>query len=159
MDDVRTLCKNPKNLTKHLESLLRQNSDLQKEIDKLLKDKAKNLKSELLASSKNINGVNFIASKINLDSSDAIKDLAFQMRSEVDNLFMVLGAEVKGKPNLTVVVSESLVKEKGLNAGAIIRELAKEIQGGGGGQPFYATAGGKNISGLDNALKKAESLV
>ena len=159
LDDVRTLCKNPKNLTKHLESLLRQNSDLQKEIDKLLKDKAKNLKSELLASSKNINGVNFIASKINLDSSDAIKDLAFQMRSEVDNLFMVLGAEVKGKPNLTVVVSESLVKEKGLNAGAIIRELAKEIQGGGGGQPFYATAGGKNISGLDNALKKAESLV
>ena len=159
LNDVRTLCKNPKNLTKHLEGLLRQNSDLQKEIDKLLKDKIKNLKSELLASSKNINGVNFIASKINLDSSDAIKDLAFQMRSEVDNLFMVLGAEVKGKPNLTVVVSESLVKEKGLNAGAIIRELAKEIQGGGGGQPFYATAGGKNISGLDNALEKAEALI
>ena len=159
LDDVRTLCKNPKNLTKHLESLLRQNSDLQKEIDKLLKDKAKNLKSELLASSKNINGVNFIASKINLDSSDAIKDLAFQMRSEVDNLFMVLGAEVKGKPNLTVVVSESLVKEKGLNAGAIIRELAKEIQGGGGGQPFYASAGGKNISGLDNALKNAAKFI
>ncbi len=159
LDDVRTLCKNPKNLTKHLESLLRQNSDFQKEIDKLLRDKAKNLKSELLTLTKNINGVNFIASKINLDSSDAIKDLAFQMRSEVDNLFMVLGAEVKGKPNLTVVVSESLVKEKGLNAGAIIRDLAKEIKGGGGGQPFYATAGGKDVSGLENALKKAEAFI
>ena len=159
LDDVRTLCKNPKNLTKHLESLLRQNSDFQKEIDKLLRDKAKNLKSELLTLTKNINGVNFIASKINLDSSDAIKDLAFQMRSEVDNLFMVLGAEVKGKPNLTVVVSESLVKEKGLNAVAIIRDLAKEIKGGGGGQPFYATAGGKDVSGLENALKKAEAFI
>jgi alanyl-tRNA synthetase len=156
LEDVRALCKNPKNLTKHLESLLLQNSGLQKEIDKLLRDKAKNLKSELLTLTKNINGVNFIASKINLDSSDAIKYLAFQMRSEVDDLFMVLGAEVKGKPNLTVVVSENLIKEKGLNAGVIIRDLAKEIQGGGGGQPFYATAGGKNISGLDNALKKAK---
>ena len=159
LNNVRILFKNPKHLTKHIESLLNQNSALQKEIEKLLRDKAKNLKSELLALTKNINGVNFIASKINLDSSDAIKDLAFQMRSEVDNLFMVLGAEVKGKPNLTVVVSENLVKEKGLNAGAIIRDLAKEIQGGGGGQPFYATAGGKNISGLDNALKKAEALI
>ena len=159
LNDVRVLFKNPKNLTKHLEGLLRQNSDLQKEIDKLLDDKAKNLKSELLASSKNINGVNFIASKINLDSSDAIKNLAFQMRSEIDNLFLVLGAKVKGKPNLTVVVSESLVKEKGYNAAAIIRELAKEIKGGGGGQPFYATAGGKNSSGLDNALEKAEVFI
>ncbi len=159
LNDVRVLFKNPKNLTKHIEGLLCQNSDLQKEIETLLRDKAKNLKSELLTLTKTINGVNFIASKISLDSSDAIKYLAFQMRSEVDNLFMVLGAEVKGKPNLTVVVSENLVKEKGLNAGSIIRDLAKEIKGGGGGQPFYATAGGKYVSGLDNALKKAESFI
>jgi alanyl-tRNA synthetase len=159
LEDVRTLCKNPKNLTKHLESLIRQNSDFQKEIEKLLRDKAKKLKSELLSLTENINGVNFIASKINLDSSYAIKDLAFQMRSEVENLFMVLGAEVKGKPNLTVVVSENLVKQKGLNAGSIIRDLAKEIKGGGGGQPFYATAGGKDVAGLDNALKKAEAFI
>jgi alanyl-tRNA synthetase len=159
LNDVRVLFKNPKNLTKHIEGLLCQNSDLQKEIETLLRDKAKNLKSELLTLTKTINGVNFIASKISLDSSDAIKYLAFQMRSEVDNLFMVLGAEVKGKPNLTVVISENLVKEKGLNAGSIIRDLAKEIKGGGGGQPFYATAGGKYVSGLDNALKKAESFI
>ncbi|MBI35532.1 MAG: alanine--tRNA ligase [Flavobacteriales bacterium] len=159
LNDVRTLFKNPKNLTKHLEGVLLQNSELQKQIEKLLKDKAIHLKAELLTIVKNINGINFIASKINLDSSDAIKDLAFQMRSEVDDLFMVLGASVKGKPNLTVVVSESLVKEKGLNAGVVIRDLAKEIQGGGGGQPFYATAGGKDLLGLEKALKKAETFL
>jgi len=81
------------------------------------------------------------------------------MRSEIDNLFMVLGAEINGKPNLTVVVSENLVKDKGLNAGQIIRDLAKEIQGGGGGQPFYATAGGKNIAGISVALEKAKSFI
>ena len=72
---------------------------------------------------------------------------------------MVLGAEINGKPNLTVVVSENLVKDKGLNAGQIIRDLAKEIQGGGGGQPFYATAGGKNVAGIPVALEKAKSFI
>ena len=81
------------------------------------------------------------------------------MRSEVQNLFMVLGAEVKGKPNLTVVVSENLVKDKGLNAGVIIRDLAKEIQGGGGGQAFYANAGGKDIQGITKALERAKSFL
>ncbi len=159
LDDVRALLKNPKDLKKHLEGILNQNSSLQKEVEGLLKDKAKGLKSDLLSAVAEVNGVNFLASKIELDSPDAIKDLAFQMRSEVENLFMVLGAEVKGKPNLTVVVSENLVKEKGMNAGNIIRDLAKEIQGGGGGQPFYATAGGKNVAGIPNALEKAKSFL
>jgi alanyl-tRNA synthetase len=74
-------------------------------------------------------------------------------------MFLVLAAEIDSKPNLTVMISENLVKDKGLNAGNIVRELAKEIQGGGGGQPFYATAGGKNASGLDNALAKAKSFI
>ena len=159
LDDIRALLKNPKDIKKHLEGLLNQNSSLQKEVEGLLKDKAKGLKSDLLSAVAEVNGVNFLASKIELDSPDAIKDLAFQMRSEVENLFMVLGAEVKGKPNLTVVVSENLVKEKGMNAGNIIRDLAKEIQGGGGGQPFYATAGGKNVAGIPNALEKAKSFL
>lgn len=159
LNDVRSLLKNPKDLKKHLEGVLNQSSQLQKEVEGLLKDKAKGLKTDLLSAVAEVNGVNFLASKIELDSPDAIKDLAFQMRSEVDNLFMVLGAEVKGKPNLTVVVSENLVKDKGLNAGNIIRDLAKEIQGGGGGQPFYATAGGKNIAGIPNALEKAKTFL
>lgn len=159
LNDIRGVLKSPTNLKKQLESLLNQNLDLQKEIEILLKEKGNSIRTDLHKFIKSINGVNFIAAKINLDSADAIKNLAFQMRSEIDDLYMVLGAEVNGKPNLTVVVSESLVKNKALNAGLIIRDLAKEIKGGGGGQPFYATAGGKNIEGLEKALKKAETFL
>jgi alanyl-tRNA synthetase len=84
-----------------------------------------------------------------------MKDLAFQLKNEVDNLFLVLGADIDGKPNLTIMISDNLVKDKGLHAGKIIREAGKEIKGGGGGQPFYATAGGKDVSGLQAAIEKA----
>lgn len=159
LSDVRAALKNPKDLKKHLENLIEQNAKLSKEVEGLLKDKAKGLKSELKNAITEVNGINFLASTIDLDSTDAIKDLAFQMRAEIDNLYLVLGTEIKGKPNLTVVVSENLVADKGLNAGQIIRDLAKEIQGGGGGQPFYATAGGKNIAGIPNALAKAKAFI
>ena len=157
--DVREQLKNPKDLKKQVASLLEQNSNLQKELDLLQKEKSKGLKKELLTKITEVNGVNFLAQKIDLGSADTIKDLAFQMKGEVNNLFLVLGAEVKGKPNLTVVISEELANDKNWNAGKIIRDLAKEIQGGGGGQAFFATAGGNNLAGLENALEKAKSIV
>ena len=159
LNNIRSILKNPKDIKKHLESVLIQNNALSKEVDALLKAKAKGLKRELIAAVKEVNGVNFLATTIDLGSSDAIKDLAFQMKSEIDNLYLVLGAEIKGKPNLTVVLSDNLVKDRGLNAGNIIRDLAKEIHGGGGGQPFYATAGGKNSAGIPLALKKSISYI
>ena len=88
-----------------------------------------------------------------------MKDLAFQLKNEVDNLFLVLGADIEGKPNLTVMISENLVNDKGLNASQIVRDAGREIKGGGGGQPFYATAGGKDISGLGAAIEKALSFI
>jgi alanyl-tRNA synthetase len=88
-----------------------------------------------------------------------IKDLAYQLKGEVENLYLVLGALIDGKPNLTVMISENLVAEKGLDAGKIVREAGREIQGGGGGQPFYATAGGKNAAGLQAAIDKALSFL
>jgi alanyl-tRNA synthetase len=88
-----------------------------------------------------------------------VKTLAYNLKDIVADLFLVLAAEIDGKPSLTVMVSDNLVKEKGLHAGNIIRELAKEIDGGGGGQPFFATAGGKNASGLSKALEKAKSFI
>jgi alanyl-tRNA synthetase len=94
-----------------------------------------------------------------LPNADAIKNLAYQLKDIVSDLFLVLAAEIDGKPSLTVMIAENLVKEKSLNAGAIVRELAKEIKGGGGGQPFFATAGGSDVSGLDKALEKAKSFV
>ena len=155
--ELKALLKNPKDVLKSVEGLMEENSALQKQIGQMLRDKAKGLKSELMTKKQSINGINFIAEIIELDSADVIKDLSFELRSQVDNLFMVLGAEVKGKPSLSVIISDNLVKEKNLNAGTIVRELGKEIQGGGGGQAFYATAGGTNPQGIAKALEKAKS--
>lgn len=154
---LKELLKNPKDLAKSLESLLDENNKLKKEIEKSVLEKASALKDVLKSKIKEVNGVNLIAEQIELSNADAIKNLAYQLKDVVDNLFLVLGATIDGKPNLTVMISENLVQEKGLNAGKIIRELAKEINGGGGGQPFYATAGGKNPEGLTSAIAKAES--
>jgi alanyl-tRNA synthetase len=104
-----------------------------------------------------LNGLNFISAKVELNSADAIKDLAFEIREKVDNLFLIIGAEVNGKASLSLMLSDNLVKDKKLNASMIIRELSKEIQGGGGGQPFFATSGGTNIGGITKALEKAKS--
>lgn len=117
------------------------------------------VKEALLANIEEINGVNLIAQKIELNDSGAIKDLAFQLKGQVQNLFLVLGAEVNGKPNLTIVVSEELAKAKDLHAGNIIREAAKEMRGGGGGQTFFATAGGSYIEGIEAAIEKAKSFL
>ena len=111
----------------------------------------------MLSKIQEIKGINHIVEKVDLDNA-SIKSVAFQLKAQIDNLFLVLGGEDNGKANLTVVISENLINEKKLNAADIIREIAKEIQGGGGGQPFYATAGGKNVKGIENALKKAKLL-
>ena len=93
-----------------------------------------------------------------MDSGAAIKDLCFELKQE-DNTFIVLGAEVSGKPQLFVAVSDNLVKDKKFHAGNIVKELAKEINGGGGGQPFFATAGGTEAKGLEKALEKANNFI
>jgi alanyl-tRNA synthetase len=123
------------------------------------KEQTKAIKEELLANLEEVSGINVIAQKIDLTDSGAIKDLAFQLKGQVENLFLVLGAEVNGKPNLTIVVSDNLVKGKDLHAGNIIREAAKEMRGGGGGQPFFATAGGSYIEGIEAAIEKAKSFL
>ena len=155
LKEVRQSLKNPKDLIKQITDLQEQNNSLQKEVEVLVKEKAAIIKSELIKGIQEINGTSFIAQKIELDSTDAIKDISFQLKNQFPNLFMVLGAEIKGKPNLTVVVGDDLIASKDLNAGKIIRELAKEINGGGGGQPFFATAGGKKPEGLAVAITHA----
>ncbi|MES2593064.1 MAG: alanine--tRNA ligase [Bacteroidota bacterium] len=157
VNEVKSLLKNPKDVIKSLQGLMEQNSDLQKQVDQLLREKARTIKTTLLEKQQVVNGINFIAERIDLDSADAIKDLSYELRSQIDNLFMVLGSDVKGKPSLSIIISDNLVKEKSLNAGTIIREIAKEIQGSGGGQPFYATAGGNNSQGIAKALEKAKT--
>jgi|TARA_R110000782_G_scaffold186164_3_gene276275 alanyl-tRNA synthetase len=126
-----------------------------KEEEQKGKEQAKAIKEELLNEVKNINGVNVITKKLTAVDAATIKDLAFQLKVQIDNLYLVLGAEINGKPNLTIAISDNLATERKLHAGNIIREAAKEMQGGGGGQPFFATAGGANLNGLDAAMEKA----
>ncbi|WP_207532480.1 alanine--tRNA ligase [Desertivirga arenae] len=159
MQEIKSLLKNPKDIAKSIESLLEENAKLKKEIEKSIIEKAGNLKHDLAAKAQNINGVNVIAERVDLPNADAVKNLAYNLKDIVDNLFLVLATENEGKPGITVMISENLVEAKDLHAGNIVRELAKEIKGGGGGQPFFATAGGKDASGIDAALSKAKSLV
>ena len=153
---LKDLLKNPNDILKSVESLLEENNRLKKEIEKTILERSAGLKHELVKDVLNIDGVNFLAKQVDLPNTDAVKTLAYAVKDLLDNLFLVLACEIDGKPSLTVMVSENLVKEKGLNAGTIVRELAKEIQGGGGGQPFFATAGGKDSSGIASALNKAK---
>jgi len=159
LEQIRSLMNNPSNLPKSIEKLIQDNAKLNKQIEKLLQDKVNNLKQDLLNHSEPIDGINYIASLIDIDSAAAMKDMAFQMKNEVDNLVLLLGANIKGKANLSLMISENLVKEKNLDANQIIREAAREINGGGGGQPFFATAGGKNADGLGAALEKGRKMV
>jgi alanyl-tRNA synthetase len=157
--EIKELLKNPKDVLKSIQTLQEERSILEKELEKLMREKARVIKSDLMQKIQSVNGINFIGEKIDLNSADAIKDMAFEMRQQVENLVMVLGAEIGGKASLTLIISDELVAAKKLNAGNIIRDLAKEIQGGGGGQPFFATSGGNNPAGITNALTKASALV
>ena len=157
--EVKAVLNNTQNLKKSVEDLVAQNSRLQKQIEEFERKAASGIKDELKKKVQSINGVNVIAEVIQLDSAQAVKDLAFQLKGEIDNLFLVLGSAIGGKPSISVMIAENLVVEKGLNAGVVVREAAKEMQGGGGGQAFYATAGGKDLSGLSAAVEKAKSFV
>lgn len=156
---LKEVLKNPKDIIRAVETLVEENSRLKKEIEKGILEKSAGLKHELVKKAIDINGITFIGERVSLPNGDAVKNLAYGIKDLTENLFLVLAAEIEGKPNITVVVSDNLVKERGLNAGTIIRELAKEIGGGGGGQPFYATAGGRDVTGLDKALEKARSII
>ncbi|MBS1528976.1 MAG: alanine--tRNA ligase [Bacteroidetes bacterium] len=156
---LKELLKNPKDLGKSIEALLDENSKLKKEVEKAVLEKSSGLKNELAKKAQQINGINFIAEGVKLPTADAVKNLAYQLKDIVPDMFLVLGTIINDKPSLTVMLSDNLVKDRGLNASNIVRELAKEIEGGGGGQPFYATAGGKDVFGLPVALEKAKSFV
>jgi alanyl-tRNA synthetase len=154
--EMKDLLNNAQEPVKALQNLQAENASLKKQIEQLLKDKAKNLKGDLKNEITEHNGINFIAKKVDLDAS-GIKDLCFELGGEVDNLFALFGADNDGKALLSCYISKSLVAEKELNAGQIVRELGKHIQGGGGGQPFFATAGGKNPAGIEEALSAAKN--
>lgn len=154
--EIKDLLHNAQDPVKAVAGLQEENTALKKQVEQLLKDKAKGLKSELISELETVGNIQFLAKKIDLDAS-GIKDLSFEIGGQVDNLFLLLAAENDGKALLSCYISKDLATAKGLNAGTIVRELGKYIQGGGGGQPFFATAGGKNPEGIPEALDKAKA--
>jgi alanyl-tRNA synthetase len=157
-DQIKLALNNSNDPVKSLSDLKSENSKLKKQIESLLKDKAASMKGNLKQEVETINGIQFLAKLVDLDAT-GIKDLSFEIGQEFDNSVLLFGTEQQGKALLSCYVSKGLVASKGLNAGTIVRELGKYIQGGGGGQPFYATAGGKNPAGLQEALEKAKSYI
>ena len=156
--DIKNALKNTQDPVKSIVSLKEENAKLKKQIESLLKEKAKQLKSSLMLELETLDGIDFLAKAIDLDANGA-KDLAYEMGQNKDNLFLVFATITDDKPMLTCYISKELVESKKLNAGQVVRELGKFIQGGGGGQPFFATAGGKNPQGIKDALVAARNFV
>jgi alanyl-tRNA synthetase len=156
--EVKKVLQNTKDPLKSIVAIQEENSDLKKQIQILLKEKGKNLKTDLKNEISEMNGINFLAKQVDLDSN-GIKDISFELGGEIDNLFLLLGTNQNGKALLSCYISKNLVVSKNLDAGKIIRELGTYIQGGGGGQPFFATAGGKNPDGLSEALSKGKDYI
>ena len=157
-EQVKLVLNNSSDPVKSISDLKSENSKLKKQIESLLKDKALSMKGDLKLEVTLVNGVHFLAKKVDLDAS-GIKDLSFELGQQFENSLLLFGTEQNGKALLSCYVSKQLVVSKGLNAGTIVRELGRYIEGGGGGQPFYATAGGNNPAGLQQALNKAKSYI
>jgi alanyl-tRNA synthetase len=158
LDEIKTILKAPKELVKSVQHLVDENHNLQKLLQHLMKEKAQHVKKELLQRAFKKDELNIISEVVELDSAEELKNILFEIRNKLENVVCIVGAEIKGKPSVSVIISDNLVKDKQLNAGSIIKELAKEINGGGGGQAFYATAGGTKNEGLLLAIQKAKLL-
>ncbi|WP_138484200.1 alanine--tRNA ligase [Dyadobacter bucti] len=158
LNKLKDLLKNPTDLVKAVENLLEERGSLQKKIVQLENEKIQTLKVQLQDKIKKYQTFSLLVEKVDVPSADSLKQLSYELRDQVENLIAVFGADIAGKPQISVFIAENLVQETGLNAGKIVKDLAKEIRGGGGGQPFFATAGGSDVSGLDSALEKAKGL-
>ncbi len=157
--EVREVLKNPKDVVAAVQAIIDEKNKLANQLEAFQKDQLQLLKSELKAKAVRADGITKIIAKVSLPNADALKQLSHDLKREEKGAFIVIAADIEGKPQIAVAIDEELVKSKGLNAGQIIRGLAKNINGGGGGQPFFATAGGSKIEGLDAVVADATKLV
>lgn len=156
--EIEKMFKSNRNVIENITSLLQENEGLKKDLEKFegesLRIMKEGVKNEIAVEK----GINMIYKVMSLPQP-RVKDLAFQLKGEFEKIILVVGGVTNGKPHLTVMISDSLVKEVGLHAGQIVKEAAQEIKGGGGGQPFFATAGGSEPAGIERAVTKAEKLI
>jgi alanyl-tRNA synthetase len=159
LDEIRKVLKNPKDVITSLRNLAEEKHQLEKKIEVLHARQGNEIKDALARKASKDNGLTMIIEKVSVPSADVLKNIAYALRNQFDDLLLVLAAEVEQKPQVTVMIGEKLMQTKKFHAGNMVKELAREIDGGGGGQPFFATAGGKNLAGLDSVLEKAHLLV
>jgi alanyl-tRNA synthetase len=158
LSEIKETLKNPQDTIKAVLSLQDENAKLKKEVEQLLKEKIEGLKNNLVTEFQEVNGINFLSKQVDL-SMGATKDLAMVIGGSQANSVVFLASIEDGLPNIHCYISKELVAEKGLNAGNIIRELGKFIDGNGGGQPFFASGKGKNVSGIKEVLEKVIEFV
>lgn len=159
LQEVRSMLKNPKDLVLATKNLLEEKHKLEKSIEALHQQQANTLKDQLASKAQKQNGLLTIIEKVDVPNADALKHIAYALRNQFDDMLMVLAANVDGKPQVAVMLGEKTEASKKFHAGEMVKSLAKEINGGGGGQPFFATAGGKNLDGLDNVVSKAKEMI
>lgn len=159
LDQVRGLLKNPKDVVAATKAILEERHQFEKKLERLYQEQANHLKDELAKKVMKKNGSNLIIEKVTVPNADVLKNIAYALRNQFDDLVLVLAADVESKPQVAVMIGEKLAQTNTYHAGNMVKELAKEIDGGGGGQPFFATAGGKNLEGLDAVLAKAKQLI
>ena len=157
--ELKEVLKNPTDLKKAVEGLMQERSQLQKELESMQQKEAMNVKDQIMNKAYSLGDAEVIVDKLSIPSADMLKKLAFDIKNQKQKPVLVLAADVAGKPQIAMAIDESLIEQYDLHAGNMVRELAKNIKGGGGGQPFFATAGGKDISGLDNVVAEARKML
>ncbi len=158
LNEVKTLLKNPKDVSSSLQSLIEEKHSLEKKLEVMYQQQSNLLKDELARKAVKSNGHTLIIEKVQSPNADSLKNIAYALRNQFEDLLLILAADVDSKPQVTVMIGEKLAATNKFHAGNMVKELAKEIDGGGGGQPFFATAGGKNLNGLDAVLIKARTM-
>ena len=158
LSSVKTILKNPKDISASVQTLIEEKHSLEKKIEAFNQERANQIKDDLARKAVKSNGHTLILEKVVLPNADALKNIAYGLRNQFDDLLLVLAADIDGKPQVAVMLGEKLEAAKKFHAGNMVKDLAKEIDGGGGGQPFFATAGGKNLAGLDAVITKAREL-
>jgi len=159
LNELKSVLKNPKDIIASAKSLMDEKHGLEKKLEVLYQQQANILKDVLAAKAIKSNGHTLISEKVSVPNADTLKNIAYALRNQFEDLVLVLAADVDGKPQVAVMIGEKLAAENKFHAGNLVKELAKEIDGGGGGQPFFATAGGKNLEGLDKVLEKAKQFI
>ena len=159
LQKVAELLKETKNIEKAVQKLIDQNAGLLSKVADFEKQQKATLKKHLQQNKTEKEGITYIFEQIEAANTEMVRQLAFELKNETDSLVLVLAANIEGKPQVAVMVAEELVEKNGIDARKIIKELAREIKGGGGGQAFFATAGGKDVSGLSKVIEKAKQVL